>query len=467
MNRSFYLWGIFFAGLCLIMALLQLIIYSQLGPLTYYLQSFAVWFVLGNIVAFIERLILLKYYQYKKYWLAFSAGIISTLASLFHVIVFYNMLTRGELGGLFATANAVILGTVILYAISLVFSNARERPSLKIAGIFTFIVGLLLMSTFIWSMHSKNTHLITVLGKIQYWASLAGNLTLVLFMINYRSELRLLKAEKSNKPRREALSDLIALTGMAAFVSTVIFGSQLVYEGLDKAGHINKVTENTKRLAEPFEARSYVSNSGDTLRYRLMKPIDYDPKKKYPLVVCLHHGGAHGNDNIIQIDGSGAAQLLSEYANRSRYPAFIFVPQCPVLQDWTAIESSIFEIIHSLESAYAVDTERIYVTGISGGGYGSWAFICDRPKMFAAAIPVCGRGDPSRAPNIINTPVWAFQGEQDRFLPAKFSREMIAAIRKAGGHPRYTEFPGEGHNIWYLVSQTPDLLDWLFTQKRE
>ena len=197
-----------------------------------------------------------------------------------------------------------------------------------------------------------------------------------------------------------------------------------------------------------------------------MMPVDYDPKNKYPLVVCLHHGGAHGTDNILQIDGSGAAQMLSMDWARRAYPSILFVPQCPAATNWAAIDDLVFAAIHSLETTLAVDSDRIYLTGISGGGYGSWDFICARPNMFAAAIPVCGAGDPALAKNIIHVPVWAFQGEDDRNVPAKLQRDMIAALRKAGGHPRYTEFPGEGHNIWTHVSQAPGLLDWLFAQNR-
>jgi predicted peptidase len=248
----------------------------------------------------------------------------------------------------------------------------------------------------------------------------------------------------------------------STLVSTLVWGSKLVIESQP-----NTVTESAKRMAEPFEARTYVSKSGNTLRYRFMKPIDDDPKKKYPLVLCLHHGGTHGTDNIIQIDGSGAAQLLSSSGNRNTYPAFIFVPQCPQMYTWADIGESVIETLQSLESAYTVDPKRIYVTGVSGGGYGSWYFICAHPKMFAAAIPVCGAGDTSLAKNIIDIPIWVFQGEQDNLFPARLSREMIAALRKAGGHPRYTEFPGEGHNIWGQVSETQGLLDWLFAQERD
>jgi predicted peptidase len=106
------------------------------------------------------------------------------------------------------------------------------------------------------------------------------------------------------------------------------------------------------------------------------------------------------------------------------------------------------------------------VTGISRGGYGTWQFICKHPDMFAAAIPVSGGGETKLASRIVGVPVWAFHGAKDKNVPVSVTRDMIAAIKKAGGSPKYTEYPDEEHNIWDKVSRTPDLLAWLFAQKR-
>ena len=114
-----------------------------------------------------------------------------------------------------------------------------------------------------------------------------------------------------------------------------------------------------------------------------------------------------------------------------------------------------------------IDAKRRYVTGISRGGYGAWQFICTRPDMFAAAIPVSAGGDPKLASKAVDVAIWAFHGVKDRNVPVSGSRDMIAAIKKAGGHPKYTEYPDEGHNIWDQVSKTPGLWDWLFAQKRK
>jgi predicted peptidase len=203
-----------------------------------------------------------------------------------------------------------------------------------------------------------------------------------------------------------------------------------------------------------------------------MKPLKYDLQRKYPIVICLHHGGACGNDNIKQIDGSEPAQLLSKNENRVKYASFIFVSQCPSGSSWggmpeyPSVDSLVFETINALEKEYTIDTDRCYVMGISMGGYGTWNLISTHPKMFAAAIPICGAGDTNLVKNVINVPLWAFHGRLDRNVPVSGSRDMIGAIRNAGGKPRYTEFPDGDHNIWNQVSNTPGLLDWLFIQKR-
>jgi len=230
--------------------------------------------------------------------------------------------------------------------------------------------------------------------------------------------------------------------------------------------------ERAQSLAKLFEGRTFENKNGEQLLYRLLKPLDYDPKKKYPLVVSLHHGGVHGNDNIAQLS-SEPAPLLSNPINRVKYPAFLFVPQCPKGSQFgsfpniPSVDTKIFEAISDLEKEFNIDTTRRYVAGISGGGFGSWHFICARPNMFAAAIPICGGGDPKLAKQIIDVPVWVFHGEKDTNVHVGFARDMIEAIKKEGGNPKYTEFAGAAHYIWDRVESTPGLIDWLFAQKRK
>lgn len=188
--------------------------------------------------------------------------------------------------------------------------------------------------------------------------------------------------------------------------------------------------------------------------------------------MCLHGGAGWGTDNYRQFEGSLFARLLSKAANREKYPAFLFVPQCPPGSSWggladlPAIDSLVFEAIRALEGEFAIDKNRIYVVGHSLGGYGTWNFIGKNPGRFAAAIPAAGEGDPALAANMRDVAIWAFHGANDRNVPVSGSRNVIEAIRKAGGNPRYTESPNGGHS-WEIVTETPGVLDWLFAQKRD
>ncbi|MCK0147133.1 alpha/beta hydrolase-fold protein [Arenibacter sp. F26102] len=261
-------------------------------------------------------------------------------------------------------------------------------------------------------------------------------------------------------------------------IATVIF-SFGVTKGVSQ-------TKETK-TAELFSGRTHVNMQKDTLNYRLLTPLDYDPNKQYPLVVCLSGGAGRGTDNIKQIAGSKAAQVLSTLENRKKYPAFIFVPQCPPGADWGRslgkieregliargrynqpnVEALVFETIAALDEEFNIDTTRRYVTGQSMGGFGTWHYILSHPQMFAAAIPVCGGGNPGLAKNIKDLPLWVFHGDNDKTVPVDFSRSMVAATKKAGGNPKYSEFPGVGHGSWHLAFDTPELLDWFFAQVNE
>jgi predicted peptidase len=269
---------------------------------------------------------------------------------------------------------------------------------------------------------------------------------------------------------------------------TKILKILIVATGIFSFGVTKSVSQtNVTKIAELFNARTYVSMQKDTMQYRLLKPIDYDSTKQYPLVVCLSGGAGRGTDNIKQIAGSRSAQVLSTLENRKKYPAFVFVPQCPPGSDWgrslgkiereslikrgkynqPSVESLVFEIIYALEEEFNIDTTRRYITGQSMGGFGSWHFILTHPQMFAAAIPICGGANPDLAKNITDIPIWVFHGENDNTIPVDFSRNMIAAIKKAGGNPKYNEFPNVGHGSWHLAYDTPELLDWLFVQVNE
>ena len=108
----------------------------------------------------------------------------------------------------------------------------------------------------------------------------------------------------------------------------------------------------------------------------------------------------------------------------------------------------------------------MYVAGQSMGGIGTWSIITANPNLFAAAVPLCGGGNVAEASKLTKMPIWAFHGDKDQSVPVDYSRKMIAAIRKAGGDPKYTEYKGAGHEIWERVFKEPELLPWVFSQRK-
>jgi predicted peptidase len=124
-------------------------------------------------------------------------------------------------------------------------------------------------------------------------------------------------------------------------------------------------------------------------------------------------------------------------------------------------------LIDSLEKTLPIDKSRIYVTGLSMGGYGTWDLISRRPERFAAAVPVCGGGDEGQAANAAKVPVWAFHGGKDGVVIPERSRNMVEALKTAGATPKYTEYPEVGHDSWNKAYADPEMMKWLFSQKRK
>jgi predicted peptidase len=231
----------------------------------------------------------------------------------------------------------------------------------------------------------------------------------------------------------------------------------------------------TARSTDLFMARTYSNARGETMPYRLFVPESYDKRKRYPLVLWLHGGAGRGQDNMKQIAGgnTSGSHVWTRPENRSKYPSLVVAPQCPEDEQWATDNAAMtgqmrlaLEIVDDLQRMFSIDAGRMYVAGQSLGGFGTWAVIAEHPNPFAAAVPVCGGGDESKAPRLVHTPIWAFHGEKDEAVSVERSRRMIAAIRKAGGAPKYTEYRGAGHVIWDNVFNEPDLLPWVFTQGR-
>jgi predicted peptidase len=231
-------------------------------------------------------------------------------------------------------------------------------------------------------------------------------------------------------------------------------------------------------ILKVYEPREFRGDSGGTLLYRLMKPIDYQFGKKYPLIVFLHGAGERGDDNLITLVHGAREFALEE--RRRQYPAYVLIPQCPkekkwVEVDWKLPESKMPEqpsdsmglvkaLIDTMVESAGVDETRIYITGLSMGGYGTWDAIARYPNFFAAAIPICGGGDPATVERYRDLPLWCFHGTKDKSVPVHRSQEMIKALKDAGGDPKYTEYPDAEHDSWTRTYANPEIYEWLFSQ---
>jgi hypothetical protein len=470
MNKNLYNFGIFFLGLLVACGLFQSVMQLRVGAQFYTQSSFVAWFLVVNAITLTGGIILLKYYHFREYWAAFYTLIASTLANLCFAAVLFIILTTGALLSYYMPMVLISLGIGIVSALSLLFSNTRKRFWLRIAGAYLLVIGLVLVTTVVWTLLSKDVQLNAVLAKIGQWTSIPASLIYIPFIMHFLSEIKLLNTENTG-PVKESLKVTLGIVRTLALIVALILGVMLTSESNSSLYWADVNFEKTQTMAQLFESRTYVNSKGDTLFYHLLKPSNFDPAKKYPLVVSLPYGGQPATDKIRQMEGAVAAEVLSGGSYRINYPAFLFVPNCPPGSGWggipnyPSVDSLVYEAISSLDKEPGIDVKRRYVTGLSRGGYGAWHFICTRPDMFAAAIPVSGGEDPKLATRIVNIPVWAFHGAKDKNVPVSGSRDMINAIKKAGGNPKYTEFPNEGHNIWYQVSITPGLWDWLFAQK--
>lgn len=222
---------------------------------------------------------------------------------------------------------------------------------------------------------------------------------------------------------------------------------------------------------KPFwEKKTYRNPQGEQLAYRLFEPASRDLSKLYPLVVFLHGRNARGNDNESQL-GAGTAQFAAA-DNQKKHPCFVVAPQCPGKEPFsfwnqTVRGGLVLGMIKDVAKRHPIDPGRIYVIGVSDGGWGVWELLLRHPDRFAAAVPICGRGDLDGAASFAKVPVWIFHGAKDKTEPVKSSRDMVAALKKAGGKPEYTEYADEGHNCWDRAYRDPKLFAWLFAQQHE
>lgn len=221
-----------------------------------------------------------------------------------------------------------------------------------------------------------------------------------------------------------------------------------------------------------FEVREFGGSNGHTLRYSLFVPAKevLKAESKVPLVLCLH--GAGGN--------TAAANVLASAEMQEKHPCVVMAPTCEGREtrwvespfgrgrDARPVLPELLEALDAVIKETAVDPNRIYLTGQSMGGIGTWGIIAKHAGRFAAAVPICGNWSPADADKMNGVGIWAFHGDMDPTVPVTGSRNMIAALKKAGvkPEPRYTELAGVGHASWGPAYATPELWDWLFAQRK-
>jgi predicted peptidase len=236
-----------------------------------------------------------------------------------------------------------------------------------------------------------------------------------------------------------------------------------------------------------YQKKLYL-NQGDTLPYRIMYPPDFDEAGKYPLLLFLHGAGERGNDNEKQLVHGGS--LFSDPSIRKNFPAVVVFPQCSENDWWARMkgfvendESRIFnfsskgpptpsmrlvlKLLDELLGEPYIDNDRVYLGGLSMGGMGTFDLVSLKPRTFAAAFPICGGGNPGTAGKISRvTSFWIFHGAEDDVVDPEYSAVMAEALKKHKGKVKFTIYPDTDHNSWDKAFAEPELLPWVFSNRR-
>jgi len=238
-----------------------------------------------------------------------------------------------------------------------------------------------------------------------------------------------------------------------------------------------------------FEKRVFTNKNGDSLLYRILYPMNYDQGKKYPLVLFLHGAGERGNDNKKQL--THGADLFLKPENRERFPAIVVFPQCPEDKYWIDIsirkelrgegDPDFKQTIHSpsgqlslvndltkkIISTEKVDKKRLYVMGLSMGGFGTFETLGRWPKKYAAAIAICGGGNLTLTKKYApHTSIWITHGAKDDVVPPELSERVYNALKAENADVKFTLYPEANHNAWDPTFAEPELLPWLFSKHK-
>lgn len=224
---------------------------------------------------------------------------------------------------------------------------------------------------------------------------------------------------------------------------------------------------NTRTAEELGIPTGFINKSmdvrGTNRLYAVYVPREYDPSKKWPLIVFLHGAGERGDDGLLQTE-VGLPNAIRRYADW--FPAVVVIPQCPEGSWWDKAIEDIERSYELTREQYNIDSERIYLTGLSMGGYATWMYGAQHSDRWAAMLPICGGGNVEDAPALAKVPIWAYHGADDTTVKPEESRKMVEAVKRAGGTIQYTELEKTDHNSWDPAYRNKKVIRWLFKQKK-
>ena len=223
--------------------------------------------------------------------------------------------------------------------------------------------------------------------------------------------------------------------------------------------------QGADKIEHGFLNKVHKDDDGKESKYVVFVPHGYTGEKPVPVVMFLHGAGSTGDDGKKQVSGIAAEIRRKE----KEFPAIVVFPQSQK-RTWRADSEDgkrAMAILAETEKTYKVDDKRVYLTGLSMGGFGTWSLAAAHPDKWAAIVPVCGGGDTKAAAKIKDLPCWCFHGDADPTVKVDLSRNMIKAIKDAGGSPKYTEYPDVKHDSWTKAYASKELYTWLWEQKRK
>lgn len=201
------------------------------------------------------------------------------------------------------------------------------------------------------------------------------------------------------------------------------------------------------------------------LQYLQFLPFGYSDEsdEKWPLILFLHGTGERGDD-LEKVKLEGLPKIVENFSD---FPFILISPQCPDDTRWECEIAALDRLLNSVMDTLNVDEDRVILTGLSMGGYGTWAMVAKYPNRFAAIVPICGGGDPNQVVKFKHVPAWIFHGTEDKAVPFERSNQMFEALKAAGGQPRFTIYNGTGHDSWVPAYDTDELYTWMAEQSRK